>query len=344
MHSLYIDIKRMNLNYQKPDIKNDGYILLKNVLTEEELNFGLSCIQNDNKVNYSLMKQFIDTIFFPVIQKNDNTITNPNYVKFRFSNNNNSTDASTFHGDIYNHTNTELLPIFTCLCYFDNAQLEVIPGSHKYNNSGWSVDTYSKKVVLDVQRGDILVFHSNMHHRGVNYNKMGDRRLLQVFEVFPDEETFNQHFSKLVIVQSSKSFLMQSVINPVLYNLSKFPTIIDYATFCHYILMYNDLHYKIGMMDLAPWEKINKYVSYEPGRRVNIEDVNNKLENLNVNILCNKNVYSRSYSNFYLYFYVLYWVVSLIILYIIKKTLFKSYNVRKLKFLKKFKIFFDLKI
>ena len=334
----------MNLNYQKPDIKNNGYILLKNVLAEGELNFGLSCIQNDNKVNYSIMKQFIDNVFFPAVQKNTNVIKNPNYIKFRFSNNNNSTDASTFHGDIYNHTNTELLPIYTCLCYFDDAQLEVIPGSHKYNNNGWSIDTYNKKVVLDVQRGDILVFHSNMHHRGVNYNKIGDRRLLQVFEVFPDQETYNDHLSKLVIVQSSKSFLMQNLINPVLYNLSKFPTIIDYATYFHYILMYNDLHYKISLMDIAPWEKINSYVSYEPGRRVNIEDTTNKLEDLNVNILCDKNVHSMSYSNFYLYFYILYWIISLIILYVIKKMWFNDNNFKKLKVLKKLKGLFGLKI
>ena len=330
----------MNLNYQKPDIKNNGYILLKNVLAGGELNFGLSCIQNDNKVNYSIMKQFIDNVFFSAIQKNTNVIKNPNYIKFRFSNNNNSTDASTFHGDIYNHTNTELLPIYTCLCYFDDAKLEVIPGSHKYNNNGWSIDTYNKKVVLDVRRGDILVFHSNMHHRGVNYNKIGDRRLLQVFEVFPDQETYNDHLSKLVIVQSSKSFLMQNLINPVLYNLSKFPTIIDYATYFHYILMYNDLHYKISLMDISPWEKINKYVSYEPGKRVNIEETTNKLEDLNVNILCDKNVYSTPYSNFYLYFYILYWVVSLIILYMIKKIWFNGYKFTKLKFLKKLKSFF----
>jgi hypothetical protein len=333
----------MNTIYQKHDIKNDGYVLLNGVLTPEQLNFGLSCIQNDNKVNYSIMKQFIDNTFFPAIQKNTNAITNPTYVKFRFSNNNNSTDASTFHGDIYNHTNNELLPIYTCLCYFDDAQLEVIPGSHKFNNSDWSINTYNKKVVLDVKQGDILVFHSNMHHRGVNYNKIGDRRLLQVFEVFPDQETYNSHFSKLVIVQSSKSFLMQSIINPVLYNLSKFPIIIDYATFIHYILMYNDLHYKISLMDISPWEKKNKYVSYEPGRRVNIEDVINKPEDINVNVLCNSKVKSVPYGNFYLYFYILYWIVSLIILYMIKKIWFNGYNFKKLQLFKKIKRLFNLK-
>jgi hypothetical protein len=323
----------MNQQYTKSDINNDGYVLLRNVLTDDDLGYGLSCMQNDNKVNYSTMKQFIDTKFFPAIQGNVGFITEPNYVKFRFSNNNNSTDASTFHGDIYNHANTELLPIYTCLCYFDDAKLEVIPGSHKYNNSGWSIDSFNKRKVLDVQRGDILVFHSNMHHRGVNYNKVGDRRLLQVFEVFPDKNTYNEHASKLVIVETSKSLLFQNIMNPVMYWLSKFPSVIDCATFCHYILMYNDLHYKMVYMDIAPWDKTDKYVSYEPGRRVVMEDLvnNNQFEDLNVNILCDKNVYSRSYSNFYLYIYILYWIVSLAALYAIKQYLSKGNNYKKLK-------------
>jgi len=327
----------MNQKYTKSDAKsqinNDGYVLLRNVLTNDDLDYGLSCMQNENKVNYSIMKQFIDTRFFPVIQGNVGFITEPNYVKFRFSNNNNSTDASTFHGDIYNHTNTEFLPIYTCLCYFDDAQLEVIPGSHKYNNNGWSIDSFNKRTVLNVQRGDILVFHANMHHRGVNYNKVSDRRLLQVFEVFPDKKTYNEQLPKLVIVESSKSLLFQNILNPVMYCLSKIPSAIDCVTFFHYILMYNDLHYKMVYMDITPWDKTDKYVSYEPGKRVLMEDLvnNNQVEDLNVNILCDKNVYSRSYSNFYLYIYILYWIVSLAILYAIKQYLSTGNNYKKLK-------------
>lgn len=172
-----------------------------------------------------------------------------------------------------------------------------------------------------------------MHHRGVNYNKMGDRRLLQVFEVFPDKNTYNEHAQKLVIVESSKSLLFQHIMNPVMYWLSKFPSVIDCATFCHYILMYNDLHYKMVYMDIAPWDKTDKYVSYEPGRRVVMEDLvnNNQVEDLNVNILCDKTVNSRSYSNFYLYVYILYWIVSLVALYAIKQYLFTGNNYKKLK-------------
>jgi len=324
----------MELGSKNSDIKRDGYILLQNALTNEQLESGLACMKHDNKVDYSIMKQFIDTTFFPAIQRNaGDVITQPKYVKFRFSNNNNSTDASTFHGDIYNHTKTQFLPIYTCLCYFDDAQLEVIPGSHHYNNNGISLQSFNKRKALDVKRGDILVFHSNMHHRGINYNKKGDRRLLQVFEVFPDQKTYNECAPNLIIVESSNSPLVKNIVGPLLYQVSKIPTLIDYITFIHYIMMYNDMHYKMGMMDLPPWEKTNKYITYESGRRAILNELleSNVLEDLNVNILCDNAVYSRSYSNFYLYGYIVYWILSIILLYILSKLWKGEYSIKKLK-------------
>ena len=39
-----------------------------------------------------------------------------------FSNNNNSIDASTFHADIYNFDdNYNIIPLFTCVTYFDKS-------------------------------------------------------------------------------------------------------------------------------------------------------------------------------------------------------------------------------
>jgi len=324
----------MELSSNTSDIKRDGYILLQNALTNKELESGLACMKDDNKVDYSIMKQFIDTIFFPSIQRNmGDIITQPKYVKFRFSNNNNSTDASTFHGDIYNHTKTQFLPIYTCLCYFDDAQLEVIPGSHHYNNNGISLQSFNKRKALDVKRGDILVFHSNMHHRGINYNKQGDRRLLQVFEVFPDQKTYDEYAPNMVIVETADSPLVKNIVGPLLYQASKIPTLIDYITFFHYIMMYNDMHYKMGMMDLPPWEKTNKYITYESGRRAILNELleSNVLEDLNVNILCDNAVYSRSYSNFYLYGYIVYWILSIILLYILSKLWKGEYSLKKMK-------------
>ena len=71
------------------DVRQNGYILLPGVLTNSELEFGLTCM-HDNKVDYTIMKQFIDNIFFQKVKEKSGVITEPKYVKFRLSNNNNS--------------------------------------------------------------------------------------------------------------------------------------------------------------------------------------------------------------------------------------------------------------
>lgn len=319
-------------------IQDNGYILLQNVLTPTQIDFALTCIEKDNTVNYHIMKQFIDNYFFPTIQQSTNIIKNPKYVKFRFSNNNNSTDASTFHSDIYNHTNSELLPIYTCLCYFDDSQLEVIPKSHIASNNISCIQSYSNKVILKVNRGDILVFHANLHHRGVNFGTSQNRRLLQVFEVFPDEKTYNIHFNNLITVLSYNSPFIK-ITNYLSFILAQFPFFIDTINFFHYFLVYNDLQYKVVLMDLEPWIKNNKYITYEPCKRKNYEELTNN-EAINLNILCDKNNITKNPSNFYLYIYLLYYIVSgIIIYYIVKKQLykpfFKSIGLETNKFLRK---------
>lgn len=291
-------------------IHEDGYLLLRNVLSENDLHNGLSCMVGD-KIDYSILKNFIDTIFFPTIQKNSE-IKSPKYVKFRFSNNNNSNDASLFHGDIYNHSDIKILPIYTCLCYFDNTWMEIIPGSHIKQND-WSINSYNKKIEVHLQRGDILIFHSNIHHRGSNFDKKGDRRLLQVFDVFPDTETYNEHVSKLVIVKPAQA---SKLGGQILYELSKYPSIIDTLTFFHYILVYNDLQYKWTFKDIAPSDKNGKYVSYEPNKRANLEDALPIYEQ-NVNIICDKTITTIPYSNYYMYIGLLYLIISIILVYLI---------------------------
>lgn len=292
------------------------------------MEFGLSSIEG-KQVDYTKTKHFIDEIFLHKIKNISGFITDPHYVKFRLSNNNNSTDASTFHGDVYNNTKSEFLPIYTCLCYFDDAHLEIIPGSHKYNNPGWSIQSYNKRQIIHVNRGDILIFHANIHHRGVNFNKTTNRRLLQVFEVFPDKETYDEHISKLITVKTHETMFVKNILNPIMYEISKYPFIINFLTMIHYIFMYNDLHYKICFMDISPYYKKDNYITYEPSKRVIYNDLNKK-ENLNINIICDENAKSVSCSNYYLYFYIIYWIVSIIIIYFIFKWWKSGYNVKKI--------------
>ena len=51
-------------------IHDNGYIVLQNVLNPIHIDMAVTYNQEDNSVNYHIMKQFIYTCFFPTIQKN----------------------------------------------------------------------------------------------------------------------------------------------------------------------------------------------------------------------------------------------------------------------------------
>ena len=309
-------------------LSEDGYVLLPSVLTDKDIHDGLSSIEG-NQVDYVKMKQFIDGPFLNNISQYCRSIPSPRYVKFRFSDNNNATDAATFHGDIYNHSPSKLMPIYTCLCYFDKAQLEVVPGSHLPNKK-WSVQQYQDRKVLDMKRGDILVFHANMHHRGINYYKTPHRRLLQVFEVFPDRATYEEHAPKLIMVQTSTNSTIRELVNPLMIQLAKNTTAINLVNFCHYMFVNNDLQYKVSLMDIEPWHKRGNYVSYEPVRRVKMEDI--QYEDLNVNIICDSAIQTRGSGKYYLY-----WFLVIIVMYLLYR-FYKMPKAQRNKLQKKYTV------
>jgi uncharacterized protein YndB with AHSA1/START domain len=98
-------------------------------------------------------------------------------------------------------------------------------------------------------------------------------------------------------------------VNPLMLNLSAYPAVIDFITMVHYFSMYNDVHYKVSMMDLPDPKKEGRYISYEPARRIKIEDVK-PAEETNVNIVVDSRVETTPTSKYYMFFYILYWIVS----------------------------------
>ena len=301
------------------DIHKDGYIILRNALTENEIESALSCTF-DRKVDYQDMKKFIDDVFFKSIKKNQQFITNPKSVKFRYSNNNNSKDASLFHGDVYNYTDIALVPIYSCLCYFDDTRMEIIPKSHLKSND-LSLQSYFKKIELKLHRGDILIFHSNIHHRGVNFDKEGDRRILQVFDVFPDMETYTKHSPKLAIVKPTH---IPKIGSQIIYEISKFPFVIDTMSFVHYNFMYYDLQYKVTMNDISPSDKNGRYISYEPNQRAFLTDVD--VADENINIICDRTIQTMPDGDYYKFVGILHFFLLLGVVYLLYRAWFSVWN------------------
>lgn len=304
------------------NIDDKGYLILKGVLSTNQLEYGLTS-DNNGIINYIIMRDFIDNHFMPTIVTNTNFIKNPKYIKFRYSNNNNSTDASTFHSDIYNFTNDEIMPIYTCLCYFDKTQMELIPGSHtkQFHSQNSCISSYNKKHLVNIEPGDILIFNANIYHRGTNFNTKGNRRLLQVFEVFPDDETYISNYNKCLTVITANKYTT-GMINNLSYYISKIPFVIDNICFPHYVLVYNNLQYIATLNDLAPWDKNNKLITYEPGKRMNYESITG-MDPINTNIIC-ENTKTTEPGYFYIFIYLIYWILSFFLLLYIAKFLSKK--------------------
>jgi hypothetical protein len=299
---------------------DDGYLLLRNKLSNDEIEFLLTCSTSDNKINYKIVKDFIDNYFMRSIIKNTTFITNPTYYKFRYSDKKNSTDASLIHSDIYNFNDKiEHVPLYTCLCYLDDSQMELVPGSHKKTNLSW-LESYNKKIQVDLKRGDILIFYSGLHHHGINYHDNPNRRLLQVFDVFPNKQVFDTNVDKLRIV-ITKGSIFADIFGSFMYNLSRFQTIMNVVSFLHYYLVYKHLQYRLtSFTDLKPEERKGNYITYEPGARMDYENITMN-DDQNINIICLKGVKTLELSSIFInephtFLYLL--VFLIICMYIVK--------------------------
>jgi hypothetical protein len=192
---------------------------LKGVLSQPDISYARSCFDND-KIDYNKLSKFINNAMLDTCGKILNW--EPVCAKYRVSNNNNS-DASTFHRDIIcKDPNLNLIPSFTCLSYLDKTVMELIPDSH--DDISMSITNSFKKffktVKLVIEPGDMLVFYSTMLHRGIFTENLPNRRLIQLFEVFPSRELYNTYGNQILHVpgkEKSDNFLLYaSRIRPVI--------------------------------------------------------------------------------------------------------------------------------
>lgn len=322
-------------------LAEDGYILLKNKIPANDLNFEFTlppAIDSTGKarVNYSKLKYFIDNIYFPRV-----STSTPYYGKFRYSNNTNGKDAAVLHGDTYNHTDENTIGIYTCLLYFDEAEMELIPFTHKkdYVNSLSASELFNKRIKIKMDPGDVLIFHSNLHHRGVGYNTLlgtgavKSRRLLQIFDVCFTKEEYEKYFTKLKVVMTGNSALVKLQNN--ISGDSSGPG--ELLSMMNYFLVRHDYQYRSILIDIPQSEKKGSIISYEPGRRAiyreyanrvtNIQGMsststskcNNYIDDENINVitddLLEKN--SKSISNFKVYLLLL--IIVLVVAYRLRK-------------------------
>ena len=177
--------------YESPEqiqhkLKTTGYYIFKNMIPKHILDIAKSYIKG-NTVNYDrLNKEFIKPHMLDNIGKEiEKNIIN---IKYRVSNNNNSSDAASFHRDLQNYSKNKTTRVYTILTYIDGGNMELIPGtnSHPRMSLSEALHFWTKRTPNVMEPGDVLMFESTTIHRGIFYKKQKDRRLIQLFDCVYD--------------------------------------------------------------------------------------------------------------------------------------------------------------
>jgi len=182
-----------------------GFVVFRNAIQVDKIKNSIT-----DAVDYDVMNKFITESLVPTVNKNmdwDMQVT-----KYRVSNNNNSADASMFHRDIV--VSKPVTPeIYTCLVYMDETTMELIPYSHTKPAMGYleALTTFHKRERITVYPGDILLFNACVLHRGIFDGKIQSRRLLQLFDCFPNPSIRDQWRPKLIHILGDETFSDQMI-------------------------------------------------------------------------------------------------------------------------------------
>jgi hypothetical protein len=200
--------------------------------------------------------------------------------------------------------------------------MELIPESHKYPFVETSnlINIYQKKITIDLDPGDILIFYSTMLHRGIFYNNISsDRKLIQVFDCYNSQEYFDKYNKLMMHVPGRKN------IGNFLVNISK-NKILSYP-----LNIYSFINAAMGY-GICNFDNI-KYISFE-GNCDRLEIENDKWQDINKYILVEKNIItlvdknSIDSINFTCYTkqYIYYTIILFVLFYIIYKIIKKNYK------------------
>ena len=238
--NIFKDINNNNNNNNSLSILNiirdQGFFIFKNILNDHEINIAKKYFY-DNKVNYNRLKnEFINPF---MINKVENLINKKLVnIKYRASNNNNSSDAGCFHRDLHVITPDKNIKVYTILIYLDGGNMQIIPESNKNQFMNFiDIIKYWKKIKnIQLSPRDILIFEMTTLHRGIFYNKQPNRRLIQLFDTVYEEDL--DFFLKTVMhisckdkcnkfisnffINTSKNKFINKIINTVGYYNSAF--------------------------------------------------------------------------------------------------------------------------
>lgn len=180
-------------------LNDRGYLLFKNFTSEKEWDKIILC--PEGLVNYKKAKKQIAN---EIKKLNEKIGWDCQVSKYRVSpgcshETSNATDAASFHRDVMAYTKHNV-PIYTFIIYLDDAGFQFIPKSHK--NLRMNMITYLSKrnTQLQLNPGDAILINATLLHRGVFNDITKNRRVIQLFDVFPNKKIALQYYPNIAHV------------------------------------------------------------------------------------------------------------------------------------------------
>jgi|TARA_B110000211_G_C13996485_1_gene516453 hypothetical protein len=178
-------------------LKEDGMYVLPGLVNNDKWANAISCPTGN--VNYKLMRVYIDEC---ILEINKTIGWNSVMTKYRVSagctfDTSNATDASAFHRDLQQHSESENFPVFTLIVYLDPAELGVIKGSHLKRHMSLLDAITQTTEVLSLAPGDGVLFHASLLHKGL-FKKLDSRRVIQCFDIYPTPELADKYSNRII--------------------------------------------------------------------------------------------------------------------------------------------------
>jgi ectoine hydroxylase-related dioxygenase (phytanoyl-CoA dioxygenase family) len=203
---------RIGNRNKKYDLKEDGFILLKNVLNEGEIDYiKNNCIENDN---YNVKSYIVDN--YKIRNKLITTIGNNDYIFQDYILIIKKSSVHTCHrdynGDFFNKG--QQYPSYTFIIYLEDMEkgLGVIPSSHKSVNS-YNINLTNSIINIPCKSGDILLFNSNLIHVG-GLNENPDNLRIQMKLTHKDDIehiAYYENYNKVLNKDNNLPFILKKI-------------------------------------------------------------------------------------------------------------------------------------